>query len=362
MKIAVLGAGNGGQSIAADLVIKGYDVNIFNRTKNRIQPIIENGGIEVVGDILEGFAEIKTVTTNIKEAIEGVELIVAAVPTTAARYLAESCAPYLEDNQTIFLNPGHTGGALEFTSTLNEHQVRKDVKVCEAASLSFICRLVGPAQVRISYRSQDLLFSALPSTDTPSLFEYIEPIFPGIVPASNVMETGLDNGNAVLHPPGMLMNAGWIEFTQGDFKFYYEGITESVGKVIKALDDERIKLANKFGFNPLTYTEHAYKSGLAEVQSDSVYETIQSEEANKFIKTESNLQGRYVEEDVGYGLVPMALIGDIIGVQTPIMDSLINIANIVNEKNYYETGRNLEKMGMSGLKNIQDIICFIDGK
>lgn len=35
------------------------------------------------------------------------------------------------------------------------------------------------------------------------------------------------NINAVIHPAGVLMNAGWIEMTSGNFLFYKESITPS---------------------------------------------------------------------------------------------------------------------------------------
>ena len=49
-----------------------------------------------------------------------------------------------------------------------------------------------------------------------------------------MIETALGNMNAVFHPPGMIMNAGWIESTNGNFLFYREGITEAIGRVTAA--------------------------------------------------------------------------------------------------------------------------------
>jgi opine dehydrogenase len=41
--------------------------------------------------------------------------------------------------------------------------------------------------------------------------------------AESVLEADLANLNAILHPPGMVCNAGWIEATGGKFGFYAEG-------------------------------------------------------------------------------------------------------------------------------------------
>ena len=60
--------------------------------------------------------------------------------------------------------------------------------------------------------------------------------FPHIRKLTSVIEAALSNMNAVFHPPGMIMNAGWIEHTNGDFLFYREGFTQAIGRVTAAVD------------------------------------------------------------------------------------------------------------------------------
>ena len=78
-KIAVLGAGHGGYAMAADLTLAGYEVHLFNRSPEPIEAIRKRGGIEITGDSVygEGFAKIKKATTDMKEAIEGVDVIMS---------------------------------------------------------------------------------------------------------------------------------------------------------------------------------------------------------------------------------------------------------------------------------------------
>lgn len=38
-RFAVLGAGNGGQALAAYLSLNGYTVNLYNRSPERIEPV-----------------------------------------------------------------------------------------------------------------------------------------------------------------------------------------------------------------------------------------------------------------------------------------------------------------------------------
>ena len=57
----------------------------------------------------------------------------------------------------------------------------------------------------------------LPSDKTKYIEEEITPLFPGIVPYRDVLECGLSSMNPVVHPAGVLMNAGRIEYSRGNF-------------------------------------------------------------------------------------------------------------------------------------------------
>jgi opine dehydrogenase len=55
-------------------------------------------------------------------------------------------------------------------------------------------------------------------------------------------------------------------------------------------------------------------------------------------------------EDVGYGIVPMAALGELVGVKTPVIDALITLASTAVGVDFRATGLNLERMGLAGLK------------
>ena len=50
-----------------------------------------------------------------------------------------------------------------------------------------------------------------------------------------------------MHPPGVLLNAGRIERSRGEFYFYDEGVTPGVVDAIMALDAERRAVAAALG-------------------------------------------------------------------------------------------------------------------
>jgi len=216
-------------------------------------------------------------------------------------------------------------------------------------------RLAAAARVEVYRRTAHLRCAALPGRLTAELVGEIANIYPNVMPARNVMETGLANINAIMHPAGMVSNAGWIEKTSGDFYFYREALSPAVANVIAAVDRERLRIVDRLGLPGLSFIEIFFQAGLtsqAARASGSVFQATQESAPNRTIKSPAKLDHRYLNEDVGFGLVPMSEIGRLCGVQTPVIDSLITLASEMNQKAYRQEGLTLEKMGLVGL-NLQ---------
>ena len=204
--IAVLGAGHGGCAAAADLGRKGYSVRLHARTEERLAPMRKQGGIRVSG-IHEGLVPIDLMTTDVGEAVKSADLIMLVVPSVAHQHYARSLASVLARNQPIFLDPGHTGGGLNFVYELREAGYTDPVETCETVTLTYISRLREEGHVHIYRYISNLAFAAFPGRAQKKLFALIKSVFPDIREASSVIETALTNINAVFHPTGMLMNA-----------------------------------------------------------------------------------------------------------------------------------------------------------
>jgi opine dehydrogenase len=290
-------------------------------------------------------------TTDVAEAVSGADLIMLVVPSVAHEHYARALAPLIDGSQPIFINPGHTGGGLHFLHELRAAGFRGPVRSCETVTLTYITRLEGPAIVNIYSYTKRLRFASLPGKHSAELFALIKPIYPEIEQASNVIETALSNLNAVFHPEGMIMNAGWIQHTDGDFLFYREGFTDAVGRVTAAVDAERLMIARALGIPAKPFIEVFYEAGLttkAARDSGDIARACQVSEPNKSIKSPSSLDHRYMHKDVGYGLVPIAAFGRLAGIPTPAIDALIQIAGIAVGINYARDGLTLEKLGLAG--------------
>jgi opine dehydrogenase len=352
-KIAVLGAGNGGCAAAADLTLRGYQVRLFSRSESTIAKLARRGELELIENGETKIAAPYFMSPHLPPVVQGVDLIVVTTPAVGHEYLAENLADYLTDGQRILLNPGHTGGALHFANLLRMLGCKADVRLGETVTLTYICRMPEPGRVEVYRRTTNLRCAAFPSKYTSELVKEIRELFPNVVPAANVFETGFSNINAIMHPAGMLGNTGWIEKTGGDFLWYREGVTPSIGRWIDAVDGERRAIMGALGLEPLRFVDVFHGAGLTTEtgrESGSAYRAIQESAPNRTIKSPPSLDHRYIKEDVGYGLVPMAEIGALAGIASPVMNALITLASTALGEDFRTTGLTLAKMGLARVK------------
>ena len=350
--VAVLGAGNGGCAAAADLSLRGFDVHLYNRNPGRLAPISERGGIDVRGVLGEDFVPISLITSDLVAAVAGASEIVITVPISGLEFFAEHLPQLLGQDQVVMLNPGHMGGGLFFAHELRKRGVSRLPGLCETATLTYACRMEGPATVGVYTVSTNLLFAALPADRTDELHARMLSVFPNIVKARNVLETGLQDLNAVEHPAQTVCNAGWLEHTQGDYYFYLEGTTPAVARVIEAVDRERMNLAAALDVKTRSFVESFFSMGYTSeraAKSGSVYQAMQDSEPNKTIKGPKSLDHRYLHEDVGWGLVPWIHLAGVMDVAVPTMRALTTVASQLNGIDYLNEGLTLERMGLAGL-------------
>jgi opine dehydrogenase len=349
--VAVLGAGNGGCAAAADLAGRGFEVRLYNRSRERLEPLLGRGGLERYGEAGEGFVELAVITDDLDRAVGGADLVMLTVPISAHPFYARRLGPILPPGAVVFLNPGHMGGGLFMAHEIHRLTGRSDVRTCEVSTLAYACRMRGPDSVNVMRVMRSLPFAAFPGRAQEELFQLLSPLYPSLVQASHVLETGFLDINAVEHPPQIICNAGWVEHTAGAYLFYYEGTTPSVGRVIDTLDRERIAVAEAAGvptrpfvqvFQEMGYTtEDAARVGTA-------HAALQASAPNRWIRGPKSLDHRYLHEDVGWGLVPWSELGRSLGVATPVMDGLITLGSTLNARDYRAEGLTLERLGLAG--------------
>lgn len=138
---------------------------------------------------------------------------------------------------------------------------------------------------------------------------------------------------------------------------YEEGMTPGVVRVIEVLDQERLAIGRKLGIELPTGVDMMVESAYG--PRGTLWESINGSAGLTPVKGPDSLSNRYVTEDVPYGLVAWACLGDAVGVDTPIMDALVDIGSAVMGVDCWKVGRNLANMGLEGM-NTEQLLVYLE--
>jgi opine dehydrogenase len=195
-----------------------------------------------------------------------------------------------------------------------------------------------------------LQIASFPGNRINTAFATLGPLFPTAIKAPNVIYTGFTNANAMLHVANCVLNATRIEHAE-TYKFYSHGVTESVARIYRAINAERVAAAAALGATVPTledWFERVYK-----VREATLVETFQKLTFNADgpyggTPAPKSFANNYVAEDVPVGLMPIAAIGQTAGVPMTATRTLIEMAKLMTGNDYAATARSLELMGLAG--------------
>jgi opine dehydrogenase len=340
--VAVLGAGNGGKAMAADLTLRGFLVRLYDRYPSAVADVQERSGIYLHGSERDGFAGIQMATCDLRVAVDGADILVIVVPAPAHEYLVDQLVPHLADGQTVLFTPGYLGSIL-LRRRLQQSRPELTIQVGETCSLPYACRLIGPAEVGLRGIKRVLDVAAVPATHTADLIERLKPLFPSLAPAQNVLEAALNNPNPISHVPTCLLNFGRIDQPRTtDWHDFEEWVTPKIHTIQLRLDQERLAILSALkltGLDMERWSERAYGG-----RPKDRIQTKGNIPSNAMAVPE-----RYITEDVPMGLVPLEALGRLNGLPVPITTMLITLANELYGKDFRIEGRHLGVLGWDGL-------------
>lgn len=354
MRVTIIGAGAGGASAAVELTQAGCDVALWNRSPATLAPFQAIGGVEYEGVLGSGKASIRTITDDIAVALKDTEAVVCTLPTFSHAPVARMLAgTTIGANVPIVLNPGHTGGALEFSAAWKTVRDAEPL-LAEFSTLTYVARKYAPQKVTTTGRARKVRVAGLPGSERA--VTAATALFPNAEPVRDVLDTSLSNVNMILHPPGAILGAAWVEATGGDFTFYVQGMTPGVARVMEELDAERRAVAAAFGIQLPNLIEEMQRIGTVEASVTDTTDfraAISGGEANSRIKAPGSLAHRYYLEDFGHGMLPLMELAAIAGVPVPTASSLFTLARTLTGTDYRTGGRTAAAMGIAGLTSDQ---------
>lgn len=355
MKISILGAGNAGCAVAADLTFKGHEVTLIKTSHamhdDNFDYLLKHNGEFTVNDFGVKFSvNISKVTRDVSE-IENSEIVIIYIQTNFHEELIKRISPYLKNNQILLINPGYlsTAYVLKYCN--------KDIIVAEAQSSFIDGRIIKPGQFKVGFRNVRNPIGIYPSSRKKEAILKLEKLDERLVYLDSVIEASLHNPNMIVHTVGAVMSIPRIEKSHGDFCMYHEAYTRdniATWNVLEVLDSEKMNILGHLGFKKMSYVEACkYRNSLDEnIDAKEVF--LDYAEMDTRAKAPQKVDSRYISEDVPQGLVMLESLGKAVGVPTPITTSFIEIATAALGRDMRAEGRTLERLGIDKIHKILD--------
>ena len=350
MNITILGTGNAGTAMAADLAYKGHSVNLLKTSDSKsenFEYLINNDNEVTVDDLDKSYkVKLNKVTSDFKEVFEEKQdIVVVFIQTKYHEDLIKRLVKYLDEDQIIYILPGYLS-----TAYFKKYSDKK-FTIVEGESSPIDCRLIEPGHVKVLFKNVRNPIGIYPVDKKEETFNILKELDYNFVLLESVVEAALHNPNLIVHTIGAIMSIPRIEYSDGDYSMYKEVFTPTIMNLVRALDKEKMEILEKLNLEPLRYVDACKFRNTEDLSLNSL--DVFFDYAENFSPEGPYVaSNRYITEDVPEGLVLMESLGLVLEIDTPITSSLINIAGACLEKDFRAIGRTVEGLGRDNLEEI----------
>ena len=339
----IVGAGNSAHALACYLAHKGREVHLYARRPEQVAHLIESPVLHASGK-LQGCFALAGAGSDARALARSCSTIFVCTTANAYPEVVAGLSPHLRPGHTLVLFSGKLCGSLEVQRCL-EQAGCEGVQVVETDAL-FACRLQSDRSIWVRGFKGWNLFSAPRQSQTRQLAPLMQRFFPGLEPASNLIQRGLTDFGALAHALTVLLNVNAVD-RQQPFLFYCEGFTENTVVLLEQLEREYRALALAYGAELIPAEELLQR--YYGCDASSLLKAMCSVPNYRDSLAPTTLQTRYLSEDVACTLVPAQQLARRADLHTPVLDSIVSLTSVLHGVNYASSGRSLEKLGWEPL-------------
>ena len=343
MRVAVLGAGGIGRGYAAFLSHNGHETSLWSPSGKSTKALRDGAPLTASGEVSGEFRP--RIATSCEAALENADVVLIAVPGNGHRMVMDQAAEHLRPEQIVIISSHCSLSALYLSKRLSGRGVQ--VPVTAWATTFLAARPEGETGVGISTIRKTLDVATLPLSAEDRGFEICRTLFGDhFQRRSDLLAISLSNLNPTVHMANALCNLTRIE--RAEEWANYELITGTVGRLIEALDSERLAVAEAYGVTVRTIREHIHLS--FHVPLGPVAEMTAAIHARRGGPPgPKSLDTRYVVEDVPFGLAPSVAIGRAAGVPMPLHEAGINLFSALYGRDFRSENDILPELGLENM-------------
>ena len=308
MRVSILGAGSIAFGMAAYLAKEGHDPMLWSPSGKSTKALAD--GAELTANGAFEFSGRVRIARDCEEAVTSAEVIVVALPGYGHKAAFDAALPHLKPGQPVIISSHCSFGALYLSKGLAKRGVKLPISVWGTTLLTGRLQ-PDMTTVKVNTVRQKVDIATLPKSEIDAGHALCSELFGDrFVKRDGVMAISLSNLNPQNHLGIALYNLTRME--RGERWGQAEYVTPAVGRVMEALDAERLAIAQVFGLTVRTIKEHyAFSYHLPVASIAEMNATLHARGGGGFGPT--TLDSRYVLEDAPFGLYPTVLLGRLAG-------------------------------------------------
>lgn len=275
---------------------------------------------------------------------QGAEVILLALPLNGHRAAMEAIAPHLEARHTVLISSHGAFGALYLSALLARRGLA--VPIVAMGTTVLTGRRNGD-HVQVNTVRQRIDICVVPEGRTEDGRAVCEALFgERFVLRDGLIAITLSNLNPQNHMGIALANMARME--HGETWNQGANVTPNVGRLLEALDAERLEIAQAFGCETRTIFEHFHLS--FHVPEGPVAEmNRQMAEAGRGGTGPATADSRYVTEDVPFGLVTTVRLARRAGREAPLHEAGVRIFSAMYGRDFAAENDLLDGLGFDRL-------------
>ncbi len=319
MQVGIVGAGAVAFATAAFLEQAGHRPKLWSLSGSRTADLAKGSPL-IATDAIEGSFR-PAVATSARDVVEGADIVFLALPANGHRTAMDAIAPYLAEGQTVVISSHASFGALYLSKLLAARDV--EVPIVAWGTTLTGGRQIGQCEVKVSTVRKQIDIATLPANLSAHGYSVCETLAgERFVDRGGILAVALSNLNPQNHLGIALCNLTRME--RGESWSQGQNVTPAVGRLLEALDRERLAIAAALDLKVRSIFEHFHLSFHVPIASISEMNQ-QMHDEGRGGSGPSTAESRYVLEDVPFGLVVTEVLGQLAGRPTVLHTSGIEI-------------------------------------
>ncbi|MDJ0631287.1 MAG: NAD/NADP octopine/nopaline dehydrogenase family protein [Rhodobacter sp.] len=319
LRIGIAGAGSIAFGTAALLKDNGHDTMLWSPSGAGTKALAGGRPLAATGGLEVGFSP--RIASSAAQLASENDILLIALPAYGHKAVMDALAAYIGPRHRVIISSHASLGALYLGDLLATRGV--SVPITAWGTTAVTARRLSPSEVRVNTVRKLVDLCTVPDAASHTEHALCQRLFGDrFQPRDGLLAISLSNLNPQNHMGIALGNMTRME--RGETWSQGQNVTPNVGRLLEALDAERLAIAGALGLEVRTIFEHFHLSFHVPVASVS--------EMNQEMHAAGNggtgpatADSRYVTEDVPYGLALTAALGRMTGQPAVLHEAGIGI-------------------------------------